>query len=173
MKRIVLISVICSLQLYGMNDTLVQKDSEKLAECIATSILHTSDKSSTEQAIIRIKEFLKDDRLSSRQSLLVKDDLIKILSKKVFESFYSSIPEEKEPTQTIVRTVFFDGTVSLEKQINFYPLDRSEYETISHQARSPWYDLSFEDFVRSYCYARSSYSDKQKHPLASTIENQQ
>lgn len=160
MKRILFISTICIAQLYGMSETLLLETSDKVAHHIATSVLHPSHTGSPEKAILSIKELLKDGSLASEKSLKVKDALIHILSEQVLERHQALVPDEKNTT--IIRTTFFDGTASIELEKNFYPLDSSEPTMLYPKPRSPWYDATFEHFIKSYCDARSSYARRQK-----------
>jgi hypothetical protein len=160
MKRILFMSTICITQLYGMGGTRLLITPEKAAHALATSVLHPSCKGTPDQAIQAIKGFLQDDSLTSKPSLLVKDALIHILSAQVLERYQSLAPDEKNTT--IIRTMFFDGTASIEQEKSFPPLDRSEPVTLHPKPRSPWYDLTFEHFIQSYCTARSSYAEKHK-----------
>jgi len=170
-KQIIFISAIYSLTLNGMSDDKVPVTPDTVAQTIEQTILQPAAKSQSDQVIKRIKQVLKDDSLSAPQSLLVKDSLIKILSAKILDTHYANIPDDAGLSQGLIRKIFYDGTVSLEKMENFPPFDRCSLTVLSEKPRSPWHELSFEEFLRRYWSVR--YPQAQPRLTDSTISQQQ
>lgn len=154
MKHLAFITIICSTMLHSMDNHTHKRNPAMLAKTIAAYMLATAKKTTPEQTILYVKDFLDDVNLASHMTCLVKKDLIDILAQKICKIISVRVDPAQQDMDELRRTLFIDGTYSLTAIKNFFPLDRSYEEVIVSKQISPWHTLSFEDFVRNY-YASS------------------
>ena len=173
MMRIMFICATISLTVHGMEPRSgITENPEKLAQRIAKTIRESTDPIEPEAAIIMIRKFLKDDSLSLPQTLLVKESLVNILSTQIVECGHARVHDGNTSHQEIIRTVFYDETVSLEKEEYFSSLDKSMRAVLYPKPRSPWHNLSFEDFIQRYLSVRRKKNAPVPH-LTDSVMTQQ
>lgn len=160
MKKILTLSILYNLQVCCMQP--VQENKIGNIVHAISQILQTRIHNTPEQTITMIQEQLKMFLPTTEESSLAQKSLVEEFSQQVMETFQCTSPGEDNTTIIITRTIFFDGTESIKQDENFYPLDRSEQKTLYPKPSSPWHVLAFEDFIRAYCHAQYSYTEKQK-----------
>jgi hypothetical protein len=140
------------------------------AQQLVDSVLNPDSRVTPDTAIAYSKNILQDPTLSQWHSKKVKKILIHILSNIILKNFYF----QAGPSQICRQISYFDGTESIEipEKIT-YNIEHPLYRVVSPKPTSPWYNLTFEDFIKAYCQARLQLKPKTHHSLLTTYSSLQ